>query len=236
MPKYYFWLDGIPSTDYGIQLQNPVCFSKPSRRYEEMQIPGRNGVLHRSEDSFEPVSAVLDCFVLQKNAESAAGSITSWFLGTKGPRRFEIQEDPEVYRLVTILDGYDTDNRINLLNAFSVPITARPERFFKSGERPTQMQNGGKLYNPGLASKPLIEVSGSGEGTVTVGGISVNLLDIPDTLYLDCDIENAYNESGDQNGKVSTPSGYPTIPTGVSVVSWSGGVTGVKITPRWWSL
>lgn len=236
MPKYYFWLDGVPSTDYGIQLQNPVCFSKPSRRVETVEIPGRNGVLHRSEDAFEPVSATLDCFVFQKDAEYRTGYVSTWFLGTKGPRRFEIPEDPETYRLITITDGYNTDNRINLLNAFSVPITARPERFFKSGERAVQMQNGAKFNNPYMPAKPFIEVSGSGSGVVTVGGVSVNLLDIPGTLYLDCDIENAYNVSGDQNGKIKTPDGYPVIPHGLSVVTWSGGVTSVKITPRWWSL
>lgn len=236
MPKYYFWLDGVPSTDYGIQLQNPVCFSKPSRRVETVPIPGRNGVLHRSEDAFEPVSATLDCFVLQKNAEYRAGDIATWLLGKKGQRRFEIPEDPETYRLITITDRYDTDNRINLLNAFSVPITARPERFFKSGERAMHVKNGAKLSNPYMPAKPLIEVTGSGEGALTVGGVSVNLLDIPGTLYLDCDIENAYNSSGDQNGKISTPDGYPVILSGLSAVTWSGGVTAVKITPRWWSL
>ena len=236
MPKYYFWLDGKLSTDYGIQLQHPVCFSKPSRRVESVTIPGRNGVLHRSEDSFEPVSATLDCFVLENDAESRAGGIASWLLGTKGQRRFEIPEDPEVYRLITITGGYDTDNRLNLLNVFSVPITARPERFFKSGERSIQAQNGTELNNPGMPSKPLIEVSGAGSGVVTVGGVSVNILDIPGTLFLDCDIENAYNSFGDQNGKVSTPDGYPVVPPGLSVVTWSGGVTAVKITPRWWSL
>lgn len=236
MHKYYFWLDGRLSTDYGIHLQHPVCFSKPSRRIETVSIPGRNGVLHRSEDSFEPVSATLDCFVLQSDAEQRAGDLATWFLGTKGQRRFEIPEDPEVYRLITITGGYDTDNRLNLLDVFSVPIMARPERFFKSGEREIQVQNGEKLNNPYMPSKPLIAVSGSGNGTVSIGGISVNLLDISDTLYLDCEIENAYNVSGDQNERVSTPDGYPVIPSGMSTVTWSGGVTGLKITPRWWSL
>lgn len=236
MHKYFFMLDGKSSIDYGIFLQRPLTFSKPSRRYEEISIPGRNGVLHRSEDAFGPVTATAECFVLCDNAEESMGAAVSWILGVQGTRRLETPEDPGIFRTVTIYDGFDTDPRINRISAFTVQITACPERFMKSGERVMQMHNGGKLYNPGLASRPLIEVTGSGEGTVTAGGVTVNILDIPDTLMLDCDIQNAYNSFGDQNGKVSTPNGYPMIPSGTSAVSWSGGVAGVKITPRWWSL
>lgn len=236
MRDYHFWLDGKRSTDYGIYLQQPLVFDKPSRRVTTVQIPGRNGDLHKSEDAFESVPATADCFTLGDGAERDMGTAVTWLLGTRGQRRLETPEDPDVYRLVTIYEGFKTDPRANRLVAFSVGFTARPERFLKSGERAVNVANGGSLYNPGMPAKPLIEVTGSGAGTVTVGGTLVNLLDIPGTLFLDCDIENAYNSEGDKNAKVSTPNGYPVIPTGVSKVTWSGGVTDVKITPRWWQL
>lgn len=236
MHDFHFWLDGQRSTDYGINLQRPLTFEKPSRRVDIVSIPGRNGDLHKSQDAFESVPATAECFVLGDNAEEDMGRAVTWLLGTRGTRRLETPEDPGVFRLVNIYEGFKTDPRVNRLGAFSVSITARPERFLKAGERAISVANGGTLYNPGMASKPLLEVQGTGAGVVTVAGVAVELKDITGKMFIDCDIQNAYNDSGDQNGKIHTPGGFPTLPPGKSKVTWSGGVTAVKITPRWWSL
>lgn len=236
MHDYYFILDGARSTDYGIHLQKPLNFSKPPRRYTTVEVPGRDGTLHITEDAFSSVSSVAKCFVLEDYAEEKMGEAVSWLYGVRGIRRLETPEDPGVYRDVLILDGMDTDVRLNRLGVFDVAITAQPQRWLKSGEVQLEPVNGQKIMNPGLAAKPLIEVAGSGSGSVTVGGVTVDLLDIPGTLLIDCRAMWSYNQTGSHDDKTSTPDGFPTIPPGESAVSWSGGVTSVKLTPRWWKL
>lgn len=236
MHDYYFILDGVTSTDYGIHLQRPLTFSKPSRKYSVVEVPGRDGTLHITEDAFSSVSSVAKCFVLGENAEELMGDAVNWLYGARGTRRLETPEDPDVYREVLILDGMDTDVRVNRLGVFDVAITAQPQRWLKSGETALDVINGQTLENPGLASKPLIEVSGSGSGSVTVGGVTVELLDIPGTLLIDCVAMWVYNQTGSHDDQTSTPDGFPVIPPGESEVSWSGGVTALKIIPRWWKL
>ena len=237
MHDLHFYLDGECSKEYGIQLQEPIVFPKPSRRYETIDIAGRNGSLHITQDAFESVSTTAKMFIIGANNPERVAMATQWLLGKRGARRLELPEEPEVYHTVHILDGYDAENRINLIGVFNVSLTAAPECRFKSGDVPIIFKNGGKIRNLYMPAKPLIEVTGSGDGTISVGGTTVSILKQTEKLFIDCDLQIAYNISmTPKNANIYTPSGFPELRTGDTMVAWSGGVTGVKITPRWWRL
>lgn len=234
---YHFYLDGVCSKDFGIQLQETIVFSKPSRKFQTVSITGRNGDLHISEDAFESVQAVARCFIIGKHNADKVARAVQWLTGKRGIRRLELPYEPDIYRNVTIYEGFDCENRINLLGVFDVPLSAGPECWLKSGEDKITAAKNMKLYNPYMPAKPLLEVSGSGSGTVSVGGVTVSILDQTETLFVDCYTENAYNINIiPQNAKIHTPQGFPALREGENTVSWSGGVTGVKIVPRWWRL
>ena len=75
---------------------------------------------------------------------------------------------------------------------------------------------------------------GSGSGTVTIGNTTVSLTDISEYVMLDCDIQDAYKGVVNKN---STMTGsFPKIEGGEQVVSFTGGITSLEITPRWWTL
>lgn len=237
MRDIYFYLDGECSKEYGIALQSELAFSKPSRKYETQEISGRNGVLHFTQDVFSGTSAVASCYVLDKNnMHEKLSAATQWLLYKNGVRRLELPEEPDVYREVTIFDGFDTDNRINKLGAFDVQFIAGAECWLKSGETPVDVTNGQKIFNYWMPAKPLVQVFGTGEGTVTIGGKSIQITEITEPFYIDYSTENAYNLNMNLNNKIKTPQGFSVIPSGESEISWSGGVTGLKITPRWWRI
>ena len=53
--------------------------------------------------------------------------------------------------------------------------------------------------------------------------------------FLECETEDAYLADG-TNINPTTSGPYPTLQPGENTVSWSGGITGVIVTPRWWTL
>ena len=119
---------------------------------------------------------------------------------------------------------------------FTVEFDCKPQRFLKSGERPIEFTtSGSKLFNKWMPAKPLVKVYGSGSGTLTFGGRTINISSIDSYVMLDCETQNAYKETSNKNSTVSI-SRYPELLNGENIISWTGGITKVEITPRWWVL
>ena len=85
----------------------------------------------------------------------------------------------------------------------------------------------------------------AGAAAVTINGTTVNLdFSAQGTIYLDCDLHDAYYEGGgNANNAVSFSSSvdaYPTFPglvPGVNTISPNnGGILDFELTPRWWTL
>lgn len=84
-----------------------------------------------------------------------------------------------------------------------------------------------------------------GASAVTINGTTVNLdFSVRDTIYLDCDLHDAYYEGGgNANQAVSFASSvdaYPTFPglvPGLNTISPNdGSILDFELVPRWWTL
>lgn len=107
-----------------------------------------------------------------------------------------------------------------------------------AGEISLTFYDPAELDNPTpFDSKPLIRAYGSGNGQVTIGNQIIALTDIDGYIDIDCETMNCYNGVENCNSKVTLGAqGFPTLPPGITAVSFGGGVTKVEITPRWWEL
>lgn len=88
---------------------------------------------------------------------------------------------------------------------------------------------------PALRPLPLIEVDLTGEAALQVGGITVQFAGYTGPLVLDCDLQDAYAGTRNLNRYV-TAAQFPVLPAGKTEISWSGGVSSVRLTPNWWTL
>jgi phage-related protein len=75
----------------------------------------------------------------------------------------------------------------------------------------------------------------SGAGTLTVNGKTWSIGAYTGTLYCDTDIMDWYNSSSLQNDLVSG-SDFPELQPGENIIYYTGGITKVKVTPRWRAL
>lgn len=232
-----FYLDGVDALSVGIHLQNPIEFSEAVPVVEVESIPGRNGDLIFDTGAFENRTGVVECYsLLDGNVEMAIRAANKFLLSKRGYRKLETTDDPDHYWLARVENGARIEQRLRTLSPFEISFDCKPQRFVKSGLEAVTMTSNGVLYNQyGFNALPLITVYGSGEGVLTVGSRLVNILSLDGVLYLDSEVQNAYNERGNQNNTINAPE-FPVLVDGENTISWTGGIERIEIVPRWWEL
>lgn len=230
-----FW-NGKSSDRYNVVVEHYPTRPLPKRKVDVVSIPGRNGDLLFSQDAYENVVQEYDIYISaeQLKLPITARRVAEWLLQPGYNRLFDSYE-PEVFRLAYYNGTQDIANIMNRFGKLTISFSCKPQRFLITGEDEQTFSAPGTIINPTFCiAKPLITVLGSGDGTLNVGGTTVSLSDISEYITLDCDLQDAYKGLVNENAKVTGE--FPTLEGGENVVSWTGDITGVKITPRWWML
>lgn len=99
------------------------------------------------------------------------------------------------------------------------------------------MESGGSLFNPeAFAAKLVITLKGNGDFSLTLqNGEYIktwNFKGIEDGVVCDSEQMNFYYGTALLNDKV-TGDGFPELPPGETVLTVSGGVSEIKVMPRW---
>lgn len=230
-----FWYNGHCCRDFGIYVSGENTFNGPERDYELVSIPGRSGDLIRDNNRYKNITVSYPAFIHRdflKNSDAAR----NWLLNS--PMDYGKLEDdyhPDTFRLGFFTGPIDFDTRfLNRSGEVTISFSCKPHRYLKSGERPLQITNGQILHNSWDVALPLIKISGSGSGTISVGNVTVTMQEIDGGLTLDAETQNAYNGGVNKNSTISVSNrNFPTLLWGDQRISWTGGVTSVEITPRW---
>lgn len=240
--------NGVNSASLGVRIERAARIIHPRRKISVVSIPGRSGDIVFPEEAWENYVQPYEVFFgtgADLSAEEAANAVSAWLHSASGYARLEDTYEPDYFRLAYYVDELDVENAITEYGRTTINFNCQPQRFLKSGETAVTFSvSGGSINNPtAFFARPLIRVNGSGNGTLTIAGAnktySVSLSGISSYIYLDCDEQNAYRTAADnQNAKVTITQGgdFPRIEPGANVVNWTGGVTSVVITPRWFSI
>ena len=237
MHKPDFYFNGCLASDLGIRLQGPMTFSAPKPRVTTYTVPGRNGDLTYTENAFENITGKASCFSLQRNVDLTLLGLGPWMFSEGGYKRLETTEEPEIYRMAYVSNPHNTEIRMRLLAPFEIEFSCMPQRFYKGGEQKIDLKSGDVLHNIGMTALPLLELTGTGAGTMSVGSVTVSISEIGGALTIDCATQNAYSGTLNKNGVLTLSNRvYPSLPPGDTPITWSGGITAVTCTPRWWTL
>lgn len=242
--------NGTASDTLGVRIERSPRIIRPRRKSDVITIPGRNGDIVFMQDAWNNYMQPYEIFFgtgADLSAETAADAVSAWLHSASDYARLEDTFEPDIYRLAYYTEETEIENALTEYGRTTILFNCRPERFLKSGETATTISGtSGTISNPtGFASRPLIRVNCSGSGTITVANstagktYTVSLSNISSYIYLDCDEQNAYRTSGDnQNNKVTiTVSGeFPRLWPGSNTISRTGSVTSVVITPRWFRI
>lgn len=229
---------GKPSQDLGIVVEKPPVIRRPARKFTKYTVPGRNGDIVEQQDAWDNYTQTYTIWAGGNDYGSAPitySAISSWLLSPKGYQRLEDNFEPDIYREAYFVGPVEAENLLTQVGKCELSFVCKPQRFLKIGEKTTNYIMTSKLYNPTqFDAKPLIKVLGSGDGTVTLNGVTMTITGMTDYLYIDCEAQNVYRlESENKNSLVS--GSFPTISPGSNTLSFTG-VTDVAITPRYFTI
>lgn len=229
-------IDGKSLKDFGIYVSGENTYNAPAWAVETEPVPGRHGELLQLMDRMEPISVSYPAFIRTMfPAYSAQARL--YLLGHPGWRRIEDDYHPESFRLGYFAGPLDFDTRfLNLSAELELVFTCQPQRWLKSGETPVGVTSGQALTNDWMPAKPLIQLTGTGAGELRVGSSTITITEMEGGLTIDCDVQNAYNGTENKNRTIKVSGGFPVLVAGETTITYSGGVTAVQVTPRWWTV
>lgn len=229
---------GKSSDDVRVVVERYPALPRPARKQEVIQVPGRNGDLIFQQDAFENYIQPYDIYISAEEPRlpPVARGVAAWLYAPKGYQRLEDWYEPEFYRLAYYSGPTEIENILNRFGRATIEFSCKPQRFLKTGEQTIAYKAHGVLFNPYLfPAEPLVKVNGNGSGAVQIGGYAVNILAMDGYLMLDSQTQNAYKGTLNKNAAIKAEE-FPRLTPGKNEIAWSGGVTSVEITPRWWTL
>lgn len=236
MRRDFFHFDGVSSLEYGVVLTGANTERTPQRDVGTTPIPGRNGALVQDNGRWENVEVAYQCAILHcfsGNYQRLIAALAS----QPGYRKLTDSLRPEEFRLAVFRDGVEPHNTpYNLAGQFELRFDCKPQRYLKSGTLPQLFTAPGTIYNhTPFPAQPRITVTGSGAGTLTVGGYTVEIRELEGSIELDCELMDAYWGEENKNAAIYAPE-FPVLAAGSNEIAFDGGITSVEIIPRWWTL
>lgn len=229
------YFDDQSSADFGVYVEYFPSLVVPAQKYEKVSVPGKNGDLIFPQEAYENVEREYEIYISAKERKlhNVARAVSQWLI-KPGYKRLEDTYEPDVFRMAHCAGGIEIENYFNEFGKATIVFDCMPQKWLKSGEKSVQITNGATLTNPTeFPSKPLVKVTGSGNGTLTFNGTTVSLTGISGYLMIDSENMNCYKETANCNNQMSGK--FPML-SGTTEISWSGNITRVDITPRWYSI
>ena len=230
---------GTSNKDVGMIIEHYPSVVLPNRSQEVQKVPGRNGDIVLPNGSFENYEQSYSAFLDARNIgklEQVMPKVVDWLLGNEGYQRLEDSYFPDVYRMAFYSGGSEFVSLFNEYGEGTLTFNCAPEKYYKTGEWPIVMSQNQVLLNPSsFAASPLIKVTGSGSGSLMFNGTGITISNIGTSVMIDVKLHKAYNGTTNRNNTIT--GNYEDLMLGKSTtVTWSGGVTSVEITPRWWTI
>lgn len=240
----YFVYKGIRSCDMGIRIESKNVFSAPEYDVDFLSIPGRDGDLISGSGRFPNVQVTYSVFIPAKTISELSQKITAvkgWlYSGLNSYHELTDTYDTAFTRKAVYAGKLDIEDQMNRIGIFTISFSCQPFRYSAEGYNSITLESGQSLTNPyPFVSKPLIRVFGDGKGMLTIRSADSNatwtFLDIDGFTDIDSEQMNFYKDTEPKND-TATGDGFPLLYPGENVISFSGNISGIAVTPRWCSL
>lgn len=229
-----FSFRGTSGDACGVYLENPAPVVHGAERCETVMIPGSAKALHirEGDGAMDPVTVALDCVLRADGSPEAAAA---WL---RGEGTLILPSDPNhCYKNAWAANALTMDKVIRARKdrRFTVEFECEAWRYRLPEQAAISMSAPGWMDNPGTGPcEPLIAVTGEGSGSLMVGGRTLLIDGLDGTMTLDCEARMAWQNDVIANSLLTRAGDdWPAIPAGGCMVNWSGGISGVVITPRY---
>lgn len=227
----YFIFKGINSRDMDIIVTKMPSIVKPKRRTNEIEVPGRNGVLHEDLGSFENYTLSIECAMKNRTRKHSFEEVCAWLSGY-GELILSVNAD-KIYR-VFINNQIPISGVIRSFSKFLVQFDTYPLKYsVNKADEELELTTGATIYNRGTYfSEPIITVYGSGNINLAINGITYGLQAVNGYITINSEMQEVYKDGINCNSQFIAED-FPIFQCGDNSISWTGNVTKIKIEPNW---
>lgn len=232
----YLTFAGRASYEFGVLISGEGTYNAPERNVTMQEIAGKNGAVMFDHGNFKNMTVKYPAFI-RENLPDKARDFLNYMGSFKTYQRLEDTLNPYEFRLARFITNpaITTHGYKNRGGKFTLEFDCKPQRFLKDGETPISYTANGKILNRTLYdAMPFLRIYGTGNGTVSIADTTITLTGIDTYIDIDCELMDAFKNGVNQNSKVAFSDDFVTIPSGEHGISFTGSVTGVDVTPRWW--
>ena len=215
--------------DYGILVEKRPPIPKPQRNIDYIEVPGRSGSLKVDDATYQDIIIPILCSFKNADVASKADEVKAWLDSGEGALILSNQTDK--YYLAHVSDQFDISQELKVFGQFLVNFRCQPFKYSVTNNS-ISLVNGGTITNSGtVKSEPIFVVTGNGNITLTVNGVSIQLTGVNGYITIDSVLKDAYKGTLLQNSLMLGD--FPVLVPGGNVISWTGNVSSVQITPNW---
>ena len=228
-------INGKPLSDFNCFYDGSEWFRKAERMVEMYSVPGRNGDLAIADGRYSNISIPFRCYIKNDFKNSYSNLLDYLAQFEDNYVRIESSEETDIFRQGVFSSEIQPNMwQFNREGTFSLEFNFKPQKWLKSGEIAINIDGTTSLINPtNFTAFPLFELVGT--GTINIGSSILTLANNTSTTFIDCEIQDCYEDTINRNPDLTITGDFPTLPKGETEISISG-FTSVKIYPRWWKL
>lgn len=234
----WFEFNGVKCTDLGIYVSELPKIGLAEERVKFTDVPGRNGSLAVTEgdDVYEDITLSCTCWVRDMDSFTEIGR----YLHGSGWVRFGNRQEGRYRARITNQIDFEQILRGRPHRKFTVNFRCKPFCYLDDSADIAVSASGRILTNKGnVFSEPSITVypirnyadEEDDLSMLTIGRNTVELYDLTEPIIIDTEMQEAYYGNKAMNHIMSGD--FPVIPDGKSIVSWTGNIDHIVITPRW---
>lgn len=152
---------------YGIIPVRRPSVPAPEEKIEEVEVPGRNGILTISEGLRNAITIPIEFnFMSTPNHWGDTYRKAKRWLSGSGELWFS--DDADAYYKVLYCKITGTERTSRRIGNFTAEFVCDPYTYYKSGKNEIELES--VIYNPGVTCEPTYRITGEGLCTLTVNG------------------------------------------------------------------
>ncbi|HHX70325.1 MAG: distal tail protein Dit [Miniphocaeibacter sp.] len=221
--------------NFGIIISKRPNLPSPKRRVSYIDIPGRDSSLTYDERTYENITIGVECKVKDENLLDKIDEIKAWLLSAGEGNLIFSFNDNKKYK-AQVVNSIDFSQIAKKFSEFIIVFNCRPFKYASINNNIILNQSGTSIINPGsIYSKPIIRVTCNEDGEFKINENKIEIIDFTGTLIIDSELEEAfsYREGEISNASNNISGEFPKLDVGDNLISFSGGISKIEITPNW---
>lgn len=215
-------------TDFGILIAKRPNIPMPKRRVSNVIIPGRSSSLKFDERTYDDITIVLECSIIdKKDIIEKIDKIKEWLVTTgESDLIFSFQSDKKY--IAQVVNMIDFKQVLKYTSQFPIIFNCKPFKYKLNEQVITITKNNSTIYNEGtFESEPVIKIYGSGDIKLKINDDEVTIKNVDGYVTIDSVLKDAYKDEVLKNGDMIGE--FPVFKVGKNIIGFSENVSKVEI-------